>query len=83
MGSLRQLEHKTETAFAQDRARIVEGFPEQYYNLFRQHFCCSKLKERIQLKFIVALQFSCSESVQQLNNRSTQIIFFLNSLILL
>ena len=29
--------------------------------------------ERIQLKFIVTLQFSCSESIQQLNNRSTQI----------
>ena len=32
--------------------------------------------ERIQLKFIVTLHFSCSKSIQQLNNRSTQIIFF-------
>ena len=47
----------------------------------RPQFRCSKHKERIQLKFIT-LQFSCSESIQQLNNRSTQINFLLNSLIL-
>ena len=64
-------------------AWIAEGFPELYANLFRPQFRCSKLKERIQLKFIVILQFSCSESIQQLNNRSTQIFFSLNSFILL
>ena len=57
-------------------ARIAEGFPEPYCNLFRPQFRCPKLKERIQITFIVTLQFSCNELIQQLNNRSTQIILF-------
>ena len=65
------------------RARIAEDFQELYSNLIRPQFRCSKLKERIELKFMVTLQFSCGQSIQQLNNRSTQTIFFLISLILL
>ena len=81
LGSLRQLELKAEGACARGCARIAEGFPELYSNLFRPQLRSSKLKEKIKLKFTVTLQFSSSESIRQLNNRSTQILFFLDIIV--
>ena len=49
--------------------------PNYNLNYLDPNFAVQNSK-RTQSKFRVTLQFSCSESIQKLNNRSTQIIFF-------